>query len=249
MVTRAVQPSPDPAADRLLRRGIVCVIVVACLGSGMLFLGLQYLIKMFHSARCPRGTFMVGGSSADIVGLLELFLAATLFITVSLWVIGLIAPAREFLDKFGASSDRDSTAKSYHQALLKGFAIATVVLAAITVPLGTIQVFDQFCLTNGEILNQDAPWAGLKAYRWSQVAVLATDCWRGKGPVGWGGDVSLTLDDGAKIRLSYTTADGDWARFYPTVAHLLHGGHFTFDTSDVESGCKAAELPMLIQRP
>ena len=124
---------------------------------------LQGMIRRFHVSRCPADSLMTGDSGGVVIALIILMLIA-FWATVYIALLGLIPGGRELFYGVTPATLR----KSYHRAVLKGFSIATAVLAAITLPLVPFPVFDQFCLTPRGLLNQDEPWSGLRPYGWSQ---------------------------------------------------------------------------------
>jgi hypothetical protein len=105
---------------------------------------------------------------------------------------------------------------------------------------------NQFCLTPNAILNQAAPWSGLKAFPWTRVKTVTTTCRPYQRDNTWFGDYELTLDNGRDITLSSQTTVGLWEPAYPLIARALHGHSFTFDRSRAETECP---LRMFTQRP
>ena len=228
-----------PAGSRLFIIGSM----VFAMGLAMTMVNaLQGMIRRFHVSRCPTDSFIVGDSGGVVIALL-IFMLIAFWGTIYILLLRFIPGGRELF--YGVTPG--TLRKSYHSGVLKGFAIGTIILAAITLPLVPFPVFDQFCLTPRGLLNQDEPWSGLRPYGWSQVKEVRAECNQSKR--GWTSEMDLIFSDDREIDLRGGTVHGDWTRVYARIAPMLHGQAFTFETRDIEPGCAARELPYLVNRP
>jgi len=114
----------------------------------------------------------------------------------------------------------------------------------------SVDFFNYYWLSPSEINIHQPIFGKSRNYRWDQVAVVKTICWKGKSdPLNF--HINVAMMDGYKLQLPeyelhYPVYEND-VPYFSGLKAALRGATFSFDSSAIEPSCRA--MGVLVEKP